>query len=166
MRVRAPVFTGTWPWGGCSKGSSFRGYVGGQLLPPRRGRGALLLHFERRKQEGTGPVLSPSLVFCRSAHGYPRRAEKSNGVAPGAPDRSSHSSAWGCWLGPTQTAAALVCQGIGSATSRGLASVERSQLGGAGWLRSGQKAQKAQAALASTAVRRSGSKTVLFLSMK
>jgi hypothetical protein len=63
-------------------------------------------------------------------HSIPARA---------APDRSSHSNRPGCSLGPTQTLAALGCQRFWSATRRGLASVERSQLGVPGWLRSGPK---------------------------
>jgi hypothetical protein len=59
---------------------------------------------------------------------------------------------------------ALGCQGIGSATSRGLASEERPQLGMSGL--SAVRAKMVQAALARTAVSRSGSKTVLFLSIK
>ena len=56
-----------------------------------------------------------------------------------APDRSSHSRAPGCSPGPTQTVTALGCQRYWSATRRGLASVERAQLGSPGWPRSGPK---------------------------
>src|SRR5439155_18790070 len=64
-----------------------------------------------------------------------------------------------CWLGPTQSGA-LERQRFCSATDRGLA-FERIQLGRAGWLRPGPNQFRASAATS-----RSGSNTVLFLSMK
>jgi hypothetical protein len=161
MRVGAPVFWWTWHWGGCSKIFS-RSEV--MTMAARDCSGfAALSPFRTKEAAGHKSLCClPRPVFL-DKESDSSRALRSQVAAQEAPDRSSHSSRPGCSFRPTQTVAALGCQRFWSATGRGITSVERSQLGRPGWLRSGPKAY---AALARAAVSRSGSKTVLFLSMK
>jgi hypothetical protein len=152
--VSGSSFLPTCHWGGCSEIiMTFRGYVGGHAS---RGPALHPYHFERRKPEGTWPVLSPSLVFCRSEHRYPQRAVKSNGRStwPQVPIKTPD-----CWRAQHRARVLAAPRG-GSVTQRGIA-FERIQLGVRVACGQGSNQLRARAI-----VRRSASNTVLFLSMK
>src|SRR5689334_7673838 len=119
------------------------------------GRFELLAHFSNegnRVAKRAGPV--PPVRFLGQKSDKPKYHPPSI-AAEKRPGRNSHSKRLGCSPCPTQNLAALRCQGFWSAASRGITSVERSQLDvrvGCG------QAKRFQAALAKAVVSRSGSK--------
>ena len=86
-------------WGGCSKINVPRLCWRPSVAMPA---GPSL--FERRKQEGTWPVLVSLARFCRSEHSLRRRTPQSigQGTWPQLPINAPD-----CWLDPTQTGALL-----------------------------------------------------------
>jgi len=161
MRVGAPVFCGLEPGADAPK---FVVRSKAMASAARRLAGFCSLPIFRTKETGVAKRAGPvSLVRFVGQKSDKPKYHRPSIAAEKRPGRSSHSNRLGCSPRPTQNLAALRCQGLWSATSRGIASGERSQLdvrvgcGQTKWI---------QAALAKAVVSRSGSKTVLFLSIK